>query len=78
MGFIAGNTEVHNNLVGHYNSGKVKYIYWDCLCLFEQLSDPKPQCQLVTLADFAHALLTDGVLKIFARKSLSMLLMIYH
>jgi hypothetical protein len=28
--FIAGNMAGHNNLVGHYNSGKIKFIYWDC------------------------------------------------
>jgi hypothetical protein len=57
---IAGDMACHNNLVGHYISGRVKYIYQDCQCFFEQLFDPKPQCQLVTLADLAHAQLTDG------------------
>ncbi len=64
--FIPGDTAGHNNRVGHYNSGKVKR---DCWFLFGQLSDPKPQCQLVTLADLAHAQLTDGHLKIFAKQN---------
>jgi hypothetical protein len=68
--FIAGDMAGHNNLVGHYNSGKFKYIYWDCQCLFEQLFDPKPQCQLVTLADLAHAQLTDGDLKNLCKKNI--------
>jgi hypothetical protein len=58
--FIAGDTAGSNHLVGHFNSGKDKNIYQDCRCLFEQLSDPKPQCQLVSLADLAHTQLTDG------------------
>ncbi len=28
--FIAGDMAGHNNPVGHYDSGKVKHIYWDC------------------------------------------------
>jgi hypothetical protein len=28
--FIAGDMAGHINLVGHYNSGKVNHIYWDC------------------------------------------------
>jgi hypothetical protein len=58
--FIAGDMAGHNNLVGHYNSGKVNYIYWNCQLLFEQLSDLKPQCQLGTLVDLAHTQLIDG------------------
>jgi hypothetical protein len=68
--FIAGDMAGHNNLVGHYNSGKVKYIYRDCGCLFERLSGPKLQCQLVTLADLAHAQLTDGDLKNPCKKNI--------
>ncbi len=76
--FIAGDMACHSNLVGHYNAGKVQYIYWDCQCLFEQLSDPKLQCQLVTLADLAHTQMTDGHLKNLPSKTFSMLLTIYH
>jgi len=53
-----------------HNSGKVKYIIQDFLCLFEQLSDPKLQCQLVTLADLAHAQLPDGHLKNLCKKNI--------
>jgi hypothetical protein len=68
--FIAGEMAGHNSVVGHYNSGRVKYIYWDCRYYIEQLSDPKPQCQLVTLADLAHAQLTDGDLKNLCKKNI--------
>jgi hypothetical protein len=65
---VAGDTAGHNNLMGHYNSGKVRYIYQECWCLFEQLSNPKPQC---TLADLAHAQLTDGHLKNLCKKNIA-------
>jgi hypothetical protein len=40
--FIAGNTSGHNNIVGHMNGGRPKFIYQDCRCLFDDLSIPIP------------------------------------
>ncbi len=37
------------------NGGQSKYIFRDCYCLFEQLSDPTPTCTLVTKADIDQA-----------------------
>jgi hypothetical protein len=31
----AGDTSGYNNIVGHMNGGRQKYIYPDCKCLFE-------------------------------------------
>ncbi len=45
---IAGDTSGHNNIVGHMNGGRPKYIYPDCKCLFEDLSSPIPNCHLIT------------------------------
>ena len=60
--FIAGDTKVHNDLVGYYNGGKPKYIYRDCYCEMEQLSNPWPKCKLVTIDDIMHASQTpDGL-----------------
>ena len=41
----------HNDLVGQYNGGKPKYIYRDCYCKMKQLSNPRPKCKLITIAD---------------------------
>jgi hypothetical protein len=45
---IAGDTSGHNNIVGHMNEGRPKYICRDCKCLFEDLSSPIPNCHLIT------------------------------
>jgi len=49
--FIAGDTSGHNNLVGQFNSSNSTYPYRDCKCLLTQMSDPIPQCNLITIAD---------------------------
>ncbi len=46
--FIAGDTSGHNNLVGHMNGGQPEFIYQDCRCLFDDLSNPIPMCYLIT------------------------------
>jgi hypothetical protein len=38
--FIAGDTSRHNNLAGHMSGGWPKFIYQDCSCLFDDLSNP--------------------------------------
>jgi len=48
--FIAGDTSGHNNLVGQFNSSNSTYPYRDCHCLLTQMSDPIPQCKLITVA----------------------------
>ncbi len=68
--FIVGNMAGYNNRIGHYNSEKMKYIHQDCWCLYEQLTDPLSQCQLVTLADLAFAQMTDGHLKHLYKKNI--------
>ena len=53
--FIAGDTSGHNDLVGHMNGGKLKYIYQNCYCAFNHLSRPLSNCRLITLADIEQA-----------------------
>jgi hypothetical protein len=38
--FIAGDSLRHNNLVEHMNGGWPKFIYQDCKCIFDELSNP--------------------------------------
>ena len=60
--FIAGDTSGHNNIVAHFNGGKPKFIWRDCKCLFHQLSDPDPQCELITIKEMENARSTvDGL-----------------
>ena len=67
--FIAGDTKGHNDLVGHYNGGKPKYIYRDCYCEMEQLSNPWPKCKLVTIDDIMRASQTpDGLANLSKKK----------
>jgi hypothetical protein len=49
---ITGDTSGHNNIIGQYNSSNAKYPYRDCKCSLDQLSNPSPQCQLVTMANY--------------------------
>ncbi len=53
--FIAGDNAGHNNLVGHMNGGKPKYIFQDCMCLNHEMSSPVSQCCLITLANIQAA-----------------------
>ncbi len=48
MHSIAGDTSGHNNLVGHMNGGRPKFIYPDCRCLFDDLSSRIATCSLIT------------------------------
>ena len=67
--FIAGDTKGHNDLVGHYNGGQPKYIYRDCYCEMEQLSNPRPQCKLITIADIKRESQTpDGLANLSKKK----------
>jgi hypothetical protein len=62
--FIAGDTSGHNNLVvvGHMNRGRPKFIYQDCRCLFDDLSNPIPMCSLITSEELKQAhLAEDGL-----------------
>ncbi len=66
--FIAGDTSGHNNLVGHMNGGRPKFIYRDCRCLFDDLSSPIPMCSLITSKELKQAHLTeDGLTKLFKK-----------
>jgi hypothetical protein len=46
--YIAGGTLGHNNIVGHMNGGRPKFIYQDCKCLFDEFSSPIPTCALIS------------------------------
>ena len=50
--FIAGDTSGHNNLVGQFNSSNSTLPYRDCRCFLSQMSDPTPQCELITVSAF--------------------------
>jgi hypothetical protein len=39
--FIAGDTSGHNNLVGHMNEERPRFIYQDCKCVYLK-SSPVP------------------------------------
>jgi hypothetical protein len=60
INFIAGDTSGHNNLVGHMNGGQPKFIYWDCKCLFDELSSPIPMCFLIEMLGEIYLLLIFG------------------
>jgi hypothetical protein len=36
-----------------------KFIYWDCRCLFDDLSSPIPMCSLITSKELKQAHLTE-------------------
>jgi hypothetical protein len=57
--FIAGDTSGHNNIIGQCNSSNAKYPYRDCKCSLDQLSNPRPQCQLITMANYNCAKSTN-------------------
>lgn len=60
--FIAGDNSGHNNLVGHMNGGKPKYLFRDCMCENYEMSQPIPHCRLITKADIENARLSvDGL-----------------
>lgn len=50
--FIAGDTSGHNNLVGQFNSSNATIPYRDCCCMLSQMSDPIPQCHLITVNEY--------------------------
>jgi hypothetical protein len=72
--FIAGDTSGHNNLVGHMNGGRPKFIYWDCRCLFDDLSSPIPMRYFITSEELKQAHLTEDGLKHLHKKTFPMLL----
>ncbi len=59
--WIHFNISGHNNLVGHMNQGRPKFIYQDCRCLFDDLSSPIQICSLITSEELKHAHLTEDV-----------------
>lgn len=68
--FIAGDNAGHNNLVGHMNGGKPKYIFRDCRCTNEQMSTPIPQCRFITMTDMNNARLTNYGLADLCKKDI--------
>ena len=68
--FIAGDTSGHNNLVGHMNGGRPKFIYRDCRCLANELALPYPKCQLITLKDQEDARRTFDGLNALCKKDI--------
>jgi hypothetical protein len=67
---ITGDTLGHNTLVEHFNGGLPKFIYCDCICLFEELSSPIPSCSLITLAELQQAQLTEDGLTNLCKKNI--------
>jgi hypothetical protein len=57
--FIACDTSGHNNIIGQYNSSNAKYPYRDCKCSLDKLSNPHPQCQLITMANYNYSKSTN-------------------
>jgi hypothetical protein len=68
---IAGDTSGHNNIVGHMNGGRPKYIFPDCKCLFEDLSSPIANCHLITSEEIKQAGLTNNGLANLYKKNIS-------
>ncbi len=68
--FIAGDNAGHNNLVGHMNGGKPKYIFQDCMFLNHEMSSPVSQCCLITLADIQAVKLQDDGLTDLCKKDI--------
>ncbi len=69
--FIAGDTLEHNNLVGHLNGGRPKFIYQHCKCLFDELSSPIPTCLLIKSEELKQACLTEDGLTNLCKKNIS-------
>lgn len=67
---IAGDTLGHNNLVGHFNGGRPKYIYRECKCTFEELAKPIPTCTLITSDELEQARLTDNGMTDLCKKNI--------
>lgn len=74
---IAGDTLGHNNLVGHFNGGRPKYIYRECKCTFEELAKPIPTCTLITSDELEQARLTDNGMTDLCKKTSKMLLRMF-
>jgi hypothetical protein len=71
MHFIAGDTSGHNNLVGHMNGGRPKFVYGDCRCLFDDLSSHIPMCSLITSEELKQAHSTEDGLTNLCKKNIS-------
>ncbi len=69
--FIAGDISGHNNLVGHKNGGRPKFIYQDCRCLFDNLSSPTPMCSLITSEELKQTRLTEDGFNKYMQKNIS-------
>jgi hypothetical protein len=72
--FIAGDTSGPNNLVGHMNGGRSKFIYRDCRCLCDDLSSPIAMCSCITSEELKQAHLTEDGLTNLCKKTFPMLL----
>jgi hypothetical protein len=72
--FIAGDTSGHNNLVGHMNGGRPKFICQDCRCFFDDLSSPIPMYSLITSEELKQARLTEDGLTNLCKITFPMLL----
>jgi hypothetical protein len=68
---IALDTSGHNNLVGHMNRGRPKFIYQDCRCLFGDHSSPIPMCSLITSEELKQACLAEDGLLNLCKKNIS-------
>lgn len=66
--FIAGDTSGHNNLIGHMNASNTMYPYHDCKCGQEDLSNPIPNCTLVTLDEMKIVPRIPGGLQALSKK----------
>ena len=56
---------------GIYQSGNPKYVYQDCKCLFEDLSNPMPTCALITFAELQEAHMTEDGLTDLCKKNIN-------
>jgi hypothetical protein len=68
--FITGDTSGHNNIVGHMNGGKPTFIWRNCKCLFHELSNPNPRCQLITAQEMENAPSTVDSMKDLSKKDI--------
>ena len=68
--FIAGDTSGHNNLVGHMNASNTTFPYRDCKCGQVDLSNPMPNCTLVTLDEMKIASRSPGDLQALSKKEI--------
>ena len=51
--YIIGDTQGLNRWLGHFNgSGKLEMPYRDCYCSYDNMNNPNPNCEYVTLKDY--------------------------